>query len=77
MEELIIEPIEDFGLSRKQQQSTLFSKIGVVGCGKAGQNIARMASVNGMEVVFIELSQQRIDEAFESMGKVLDRRIEN
>lgn len=36
-----------------------------------------MASVNGMEVVFIELSQQRIDEAFESMGKVLDRRIEN
>ena len=38
MEEMIIEPIEDFGLSKKQQQRTLFSKIGVVGCGKDGQN---------------------------------------
>jgi 3-hydroxybutyryl-CoA dehydrogenase len=54
MENMIIEHIEDFGLSKKQQQHTLFSKIGIVGCGKDGQNIARIASANGMEVVFIE-----------------------
>ncbi len=77
MEELIIEPIEDFGLSKKQQQRTLFSKIGIVGCGKAGQNIARIASVNGIEVVFIELSQEKIEHAFDQLGKILDRRIEN
>jgi len=77
MEKMIIEPIEEFGLSKKQQQRTLFSKIGVVGCGKDGQNIARIASANGIEVVFIELSQERIENAFTRLGIVLDRRIEN
>jgi 3-hydroxybutyryl-CoA dehydrogenase len=77
MEELIIEPIEEFGLSKKQQQHTLFSKIGIIGCGKDGQNIARIASAYGIEVIFIELSQERIDNAYEQLAKVLDRRIEN
>src|SRR5665647_95057 len=77
MENIIIEPIEDFGLSKKQQQRTLFSKIGIVGCGKDGQNIARIASSNGMEVVFIELSEERIENAFNKLSIVLDRRIEN
>jgi len=77
MEEMIIESIEAFGLSQKQQKRTLFSKIGIVGCGKDGQNIARIASSNGMEVVFIELSEERIENAFTRLGIVLDRRIEN
>ena len=77
MEEMIIEPIEDFGLSKKQQQKTLFSKIGIVGCGKDGQNIARIASANGMEVVFIELSEDRIQNAYNRLDIVLERRIEN
>jgi len=77
MDEIIIEPIEAFGLSHKQQKRTLFSKIGIVGCGKDGQNIARIASSNGMEVVFIELSIERIENAFTRLGIGLDRRIEN
>jgi len=77
MEEMIIEPIEEFGLSQKQQKRTLFSRIGIVGCGKDGQNIARIASSNGMEVVFIEISEDRIENAFTRLGIVLDRRIEN
>ncbi|MEI6142817.1 MAG: 3-hydroxyacyl-CoA dehydrogenase family protein [Mariniphaga sp.] len=77
MEDLIIEPIEDFGLSKKQQQKTLFSKIGIVGCGKDGQNIARIASANGIEVVFVELSEERIQNAYKRLDIVLERRIEN
>ena len=77
MEEMMIEPIEDFGLSKKQQQKTLFSKIGVIGCGKDGQNIARIASANGMEVVFIELTEARIQNAYERLSIVLEKRIEN
>ena len=77
MEDIIIEPIEDFGLSKKQQQKTLFSKIGIVGCGKDGQNIARIASANGMEVVFVELSEERIQNAYNRLSIILDRRIEN
>ena len=74
---MIIEHIEDFGLIKKEQQRTLFSKIGIVGCGKDGQNIARIASANGMDVVFIELSNERIENAYNRLGINLDRRIEN
>lgn len=77
MGDMIVESIEDFGLSKKQQQHTLFSKIGIVGCGKDGQNIARIASAYGIEVIFIELSQERIDNAYEQLNIALDRRIEN
>jgi 3-hydroxybutyryl-CoA dehydrogenase len=77
MGEMIIEQIEDFGLSKKQQQRTLFSKIGIIGCGKDGQNIARIASAYGIEVVFIELSDDRIKNAYEQLDKTLDKRIEN
>ena len=77
MEDIITEPIEDFGLSKKQQQKTLFSKIGVVGCGKDGQNIARIASANGIEVVFIEVSEDRIQNAYKRLDVILERRIEN
>ncbi len=77
MEDVIIEPIEEYGLSKKEKQRTLFSKIGIVGCGKDGQNIARIASINGIEVVFIELSEEKISDAYERLGKMLDRRIEN
>jgi 3-hydroxybutyryl-CoA dehydrogenase len=77
MEDIIKEAIEDFGLSKKQQQHTLFSKIGVIGCGKDGQNIARIASAYGIEVIFIELSHERIKNAFQQLDLTLDKRIEN
>ncbi len=77
MEDVIVEQIEEFGLSKKEKKRTLFSKIGIVGCGKDGQNIARIASINGIEVVFIELSEEKISSAYEQLGKMLDRRIEN
>jgi 3-hydroxybutyryl-CoA dehydrogenase len=77
MEDIIREAIEDFGLSKKQQKHTLFSKIGIIGCGKDGQNIARIASNYGIEVIFIELSHEKIKFAYEQLDKTLDKRIEN
>lgn len=75
--EVIYEPIEEFGLSEKSKNKTLFSKIGVVGCGLVGQNIARVASFYGIEVVFIEVSEEKIREAYKNIEKVLDERIEH
>jgi 3-hydroxybutyryl-CoA dehydrogenase len=75
--EVIYEPIEDFGLSEKSRNKTLFSKIGVVGCGLVGQNIARVASFYGIEVVFIEVSEEKIREAYKNIERVLDERIEH
>jgi 3-hydroxybutyryl-CoA dehydrogenase len=75
--EVIYEPIEEFGLIKKDRSKTLFSKIGIVGCGLIGQNIARVASFYGMEVVFIEVSEEKINDAYRNIEKVLDERIEH
>jgi len=75
--EIIYEPIEEFGLSKKNVSRALFSKIGIVGCGLVGQNIARVASFYGIEVVFIEISEDKIGEAYKNIGKILDERIEH
>jgi len=75
--EVIYEPIEQFGLVEKNRSKTLFSKIGVIGCGLVGQNIARVASFYGIEVVFIEVNEDKIREAYRNIEKVLDERIEH
>ncbi len=79
MEE-IIEPIEHYALKKantsNQQKTGSFNKIGLVGCGQVGQSIARMVSTHGLEVVFVELSDQKIDQAYKDLAKDLDRMIE-
>lgn len=76
MAEMVVESIEGYALSQKKRVKTLFSKIGVVGCGKEGQSIARIASWHGIEVVFIELSEGKINSALNNISKELDNRIE-
>ena len=71
-----IEPIEGYGLSKKDRPKTLFSKVGIVGCGTVGQAIARIISCRGIEVVFIELSEDLIRQANDSIGCQLDRMIQ-
>jgi len=73
----IKEPIEAFGLSKKDKEKTLFSKIGVVGCGRDGRNIVNLTAQSGMEVVFIEISQEKIEQALEAIEQSLDTKIEN
>ncbi len=75
--EVIYEPIEEFGLIKKKVSRALFSKIGIVGCGLVGQNIARVASFYGIEVVFIEVSEDKIRDAYSNIEKILDHRIEH
>lgn len=75
--DIIREPIEEFGLSKKGKSNALFSKIGIIGCGLVGQNLARVASYYGLEVIFIEVSQEKIDEAFAGITRMMDHRIEH
>lgn len=72
----IVEPIENFGLSKKDQSNALFSKVGLIGCGSVGQNIARMISMKGIEVIFIELSEEKIQTAYTGIEKEFDLMIE-
>ncbi len=68
---MLIEQIEDFALIAKDKPKALFSHVGIVGCGSTGQRIALMIAGKGIEVVFLELSQEKIDEAFEEMSEAL------
>ncbi len=77
MAEPIIEPIEKFGLSKRNRKRTLFSQIGIVGCGKEGSVIATIAALNGMEVVFLELDEGNIENAFQRIEQKLDVKIQN
>ncbi|MCK4663166.1 MAG: 3-hydroxyacyl-CoA dehydrogenase family protein [Bacteroidales bacterium] len=73
----IVESIENYGLSKKDKPKTLFSKVGIVGCGLVGQNITKMISRKGIEVVFIELSEEKIKRAIKKIEKELDVMIEH
>jgi 3-hydroxybutyryl-CoA dehydrogenase len=77
MSEILVEQIENYGLSKKDRPKTLFSRVGLVGCGSVGQSIALMISQKELEVVFIELSEEKINQAYERMGKELDNMIEH
>jgi 3-hydroxybutyryl-CoA dehydrogenase len=71
-----IERLEDYGLSQETRPKTLFSCVGIVGAGTVGQNIARMVSSKGLDVVFLEVTQKKIDQAYEELARELDRMIE-
>lgn len=77
MSEMIIEPINKYGLtiSAENRHKPLFSKIGVVGAGKEGRNIINMTSTAGMEVVFLDESLERIDFVMGELEKVMNQKI--
>jgi 3-hydroxybutyryl-CoA dehydrogenase len=75
MAEVIVESIENFGLSQRSRSRTLFSKVGIVGCGTVGQNIALLISQKELEVVFIELSEEKVSYAICKIEEELDTMI--
>ncbi|MBN1464051.1 MAG: 3-hydroxyacyl-CoA dehydrogenase family protein [Paludibacteraceae bacterium] len=75
MAETITEPIEKYGLSKQKRKRTLFSKIGVVGCGKEGSYIVTIAAIKGMEVVFLEPTEERVNDAYLRVEDKLNKRI--
>lgn len=75
MAELITESIEKYGLSKNARPKQLFSRIGIVGCGTVGQELTIMASKQGIEVVFLEVSEQIIQHSVEEIKKQLDHEI--
>ncbi len=77
MSDIIVESIEEYGLSKKDRPKQLFSKVGIVGCGSVGQNIAMMISAKELEVIFIELSEEKIDYAFCRMEAELNHMIDH
>lgn len=70
------EKLEDYSITKKVTQKTSFlNKVGIVGCGSMGQDIALLVSSHGIDVIFIEKSNLRIKEVFEEIDVKLNEMI--
>lgn len=75
MAEVLTEPIENYALSKKDQPKSQFSQVGIVGCGSTGQQLAQMIAGRGIEVVFLEVSKEKIEDAIREIGEDLTSKI--
>jgi len=75
MKRIIKERVEHFGLSDKERVKADFSEIGIIGCGRVGQQLAILFASRGMNVIFIELNEQLIHKAYKDIEIELDDRI--
>ncbi|MFB6363851.1 3-hydroxyacyl-CoA dehydrogenase family protein [Paenibacillus elgii] len=53
-----------------------FSRIGVVGAGTMGQGIAEMLAAKGLEVMLLERTPERLEQAWEQIEISLDKQLE-
>ncbi|MCF8227753.1 MAG: 3-hydroxyacyl-CoA dehydrogenase family protein [Bacteroidales bacterium] len=69
------ERLEDFSLGGDATKKSGVFKLGIVGCGTMGQEIAMTASSRGIEVVFIDVSDERIQTVMNSIESQLQEKI--
>ena len=77
MSDIKVERICNYALSKDAKPKSLFSKVGVVGCGTVGQSIVRLVSARGIDVVFVEQTEEKAKASLlkieESLDKMIDR----
>jgi len=69
------ERLEDFSLSKKIIKQGGLQKIGVVGAGTTGQEIIRLAARKGIEVAFVDISEERVKNVLERIERQLEEKI--
>jgi len=77
MPEIKTEPIELYGLSQKERSKNEFSKIGIIGGGVVGREISLLVSKSGIDVVIVEVSEERIIHAFRELEISLNKQIDH
>lgn len=72
----VIAKLEDFVLNRTNQTTSgTIQKVGVIGGGAMGQEIAKTISQHGFEVIIIDLDDERVEEAMNGIARILDEEI--
>jgi 3-hydroxybutyryl-CoA dehydrogenase len=66
------ETLTDFSLGKRVQTKGMIQKVGVVGCGAVGQEITRTISEYGLDVVFLDVSDERVKEILQQLSDQLD-----
>ncbi len=73
--ETIIENVADYALSSQFMPKADFEKVGIVGCGTTGQKLSIIIASRGIDVVFIELTEEKIKEAYEGITEELKNKL--
>lgn len=71
----MLERLEDFSLGKSMQSKGTIQKIGIVGCGTMGQELSVLISQSGIEVAFIDISDERVADVLVRIEAMLDDRI--
>jgi 3-hydroxybutyryl-CoA dehydrogenase len=69
------ETLDDFSLSKTVKHKGSIQKVGIVGCGSMGQQISILVSQAGIEVVFIDITDEHVAQAILDINEMLDDRI--
>lgn len=70
------EVLEEYAMSSRPRKKGSLKKVGIIGCGTMGQEIAQLVSRHGIDVVFIDISEERIHEVFLELNQELDNVID-
>jgi len=66
------ETLADFSLGKRIQPKGMIQKVGVIGCGSVGQEIPRAISEYGLDVVFLDVDEERVQLIYKQIGEQLD-----
>jgi len=69
------EKLESFSLKEKTGSHTGIQKVGIVGCGSMGQEIAQAVAKAGLDVIFIDISKEKVSEVYQQLEWKLDKMI--
>ncbi len=69
--------LEKFSLGKQLKPKGTIQKIGIVGCGTVGQQVVLLVAQYGMDVVFLDVSEERVKEIFTDLELKLDEIIKH
>lgn len=73
---MIEEQLKNYALGKSSKHTIKKIKAGLVGCGSMGQEIAILIAKAGIEVSFVEISEEKISQSIEAIGATIDGIIE-
>ncbi len=67
--------LSEFGLGNALQSKSSIHCVGIVGCGSVGQELTLLVAKSGIEVMFVDISEERVAAIMIDLGKELDDEI--
>jgi len=64
--------LSKYSLGKQMKPKGKIQTVGIVGCGSVGQQVGLQVATYGVDVVFLDVSKERINEIFVSLEEQLD-----